>query len=129
MMTHDIPREEWKNFFDDLSKKRLEWQTKIEITNDRIGSQILDDGLPLVGMTIEKYKDDTILEIIVGQDDDHHQTHNIKNPTKIAYMSEEDSPSGVVEIEEMDGTQTLVHIIQPMPLVVRYVKSQEITAS
>lgn len=128
-MTQEIPRQEWAKFFDDLTKRRFEWQTKIEVISDDIGSQILDEGLPLMGITVEQKKDENMIEIIVGQDSGHHQTHNIKNPTKIAYLSKADEIRGVVEIEEMDETKTLIHIIQPMPLVVNYVKNHEITAA
>ena len=127
-MTQEVPKKNWKSFFDDLTKRRFEWQTKIEVLSEEIGSQVLDEGLPLVGITADTRGDDTTIEIMVGQDDDHHQTHNIRNPIMIAYLSDEDSPSGIVEFEEESGTKTLVHIIQPMPLVVKYVGS-EMTAA
>lgn len=128
-MTNEIPKQQWTKFFDDLTKKRFEWQTKIEVISDDIGSQILDQGLPLIGITAEQKNDKSVIEIIVGQDSGHHQTHNISNPTKIAYLSEEEKAGGVVEIEEMDGTKTLIHIIEPMPLVINYAESHEITAA
>jgi hypothetical protein len=124
-MTNEIPRHSWKMFFDDLTKRRFDWKTKIEIFNDEIGNQILDQGLPFAGITCENRGDEVSVEIFVGTDDDHHQTHTIKNPTKIAYLGEEEKPGGIVEIEEADGTKTLVHIVQPMPLVVSYAENQE----
>jgi len=128
-MTQEIPRQEWKKFFDDLTKKRYEWQTRIEVFSEDIGNQVLDEGLPLRGITAEQRKDDNVIEIIVGQDSRHHQTHNIINPTKIAYLSEKDKLSGIVEIEEMDGTKTLIHIVEPMPLVFDYSENREMTAA
>lgn len=128
-MTSEVPKKDWKMFLDDLTKRRFDWQTKIEVFNEDIGSQVLDEGLPLGGITCEQDGDDTVIEIFVGSDDDHHQAHNIKNPTKIAYLGEDDKPSGVVEIEEMDGTKTLVHIIQPMPIVIKYVETRESSAA
>lgn len=124
-MTSEIPRQDWKMFFDDLTKRRFDWQTKVEVLSEDFGNQVLDDGLPLGGITCEQVGDETIIEIFVGTDDDHHQTHNIKNPTKIAYLGESDKPGGVVEFEEINGTKTLVHIIQPMPMVVRHSENQE----
>mgnify|MGYP000395051935 CR=1 FL=1 len=127
-MTIEIKRESWRQFFDGLTKRRFDWQTRIEVLNDDIGHQILDDGLPLGGITCEESAKDMIVEIFVGTDD-HHQTHSIKNPTKIAYLGEEDNPAGVVEIEEADGTKTLIHIIGPMPIVTKYVGASEATAA
>lgn len=128
-MTQQIPKKEWKSFFDDLTKRRFDWETKVEVFNEDIGNQVLDEGLPLGGLTCEQRGDETVVEIFVGTDDDHHQTHNIKNPTKIAYLGNDENPGGIVEIEEMNGTKTLVHIIQPMPIVVSYVEYNEVTAS
>ncbi len=127
-MTQEIPKQEWKKFFDDLSKRRFEWQTKVEIINESIGDQILDKGLSLNGITVEEKGGRCSVEIIVGHDSDHHQTHTVVNPTKICYLGEDSSPSGVVELEEADGTKTLVYIIQPMPLVLKYVGEKEMTA-
>ncbi len=128
-MTKQIERDNWKMFFDDLTKRRFDWQTKVEVFDDEIGDQILDEGLALSGITCENKGDDTFIEIFIGTDDDHHQTHTVKNPTKIAYLGEDDKPSGVVEIEEMSGRKTLVHIIQPMPLVMKYVEPEEFAAA
>lgn len=128
-MTHDVPRQEWKDFFDDLSKRRFEWQTKIEVIKESIGDQILDQGLSLNGITVEEREDETTVGIIVGHDTGHHQTHNILNPTKVRYLADAEKPSGIVEIEEMDGTKTLVYIIQPQPIVLKFVETAEMNAA
>ncbi len=39
-MTLNLPKEKWAQFFDDLSKRRFGWTTKIEVMNDSIGDQI-----------------------------------------------------------------------------------------
>lgn len=124
-MTNEIPKKEWKKFLDDLTMRRFDWETKVEIFNEEIGDQVLDQGLPLGGITLETKGDDTFVEIFIGNDDDHHQTHTIKNPTKVAYLSEINEPSGIVEFEEQDGTKTLLFIIRPMPIVVRSIEHEE----
>lgn len=128
-MTNEIPMHNWEMFLDDVTKRRFDWQTKIEVLSEEFGNQILDEGLPLSGITLERKGDETTVGIMVGTDDDHHQTHNIKNPTKILYLGDDDKPSGIVEIEEADKTKTLIHIIQPMPLVIKYVDQHETTAA
>lgn len=128
-MTSEIPREDWQMFFDDLTKRRFDWKTKVEVLNDDIGNQILGEDLPLSGITCEKRGLDTFIEIFIGTDDDHHQTHSIKNPTKIVYFGEREKPSGILEFEEMDGTKTLVHIIQPMPITFEASDSRQTKAA
>ena len=118
-MTLDIPREKWEQFFDDLSKRRFGWTTKIEVMNDSIGDQVLSENLPLNGITVEQTGDVSAIEIAVGASTTH-QSHNIVNPSKVAFLGDDEKSGSVVEIEEENGTKTLVHIIEPMPVIVSY---------
>ena len=118
-MTLDIPREKWEQFFDDLSKRRFGWTTKIEVMNDSIGDQVLSENLPLNGITVEQTGDVSAIEIAVGASTTH-QSHNIVNPSKVAFLGDDEKSGSVVEIEEETGTKTLVHIIEPMPVMVSY---------
>ena len=118
-MTLNLPKEKWARFFDDLSKRRFGWTTKIEVMSDSVGDQILSENLPLNGITAETKGEDTTLEISVGENTTH-QSHNIVNPTKIAFLSDDEKLGGIVEIEEENGTKTLIHIIEPMPVIVSY---------
>ena len=118
-MTLDIPKEKWAQFFIDLSKRRFGWTTKIEVMNDSIGDQILSENLPLNGITAEQTGDETTIEIAVGANTTH-QSHTIVNPGKVAFLGKDERAGGFVEIEEANGTKTLVHIIEPMPIMVSY---------
>ena len=118
-MTLNIPKEKWAQFFSDLSKRRFGWTTKIEVMNDSIGDQILSENLPLNGITFEQTGDETTIEIAVGANTTH-QSHTIVNPGKVAFFGKDEKAGGFVEIEEANGTKTLVHIIEPMPMTVSY---------
>ncbi len=118
-MTLDIPREKWAQFFSDLSKRRFGWTTKIEVMNDSIGDQILSENLPLTGITAEQTGDETTIEIAVGANTTH-QSHTIVNPGKVAFFGDNERAGGFVEIEEANGTKTLLHIIEPMPMIISY---------
>lgn len=115
-MTLRIPKDEWGNFFDDLSRRRYEWKTSVEVIGEEIGSQVLSDGLSLRGVTAENRNGDTVIEILVGSDREHHQTHNIFDAAAVAFLPNENDAGGILEIEETDGTKTLVRIIEPVPV-------------
>ena len=106
-------------YIDDLSKRRFGWTTKIEVMSDSIGDQILSENLPLNGITVEHTGDETTIEIAVGVSTEH-QSHNIVNPSKVAFLGDDEKAGGILEIEEDNGTKTLVHIIEPIPVVVSY---------
>lgn len=128
-MTIEIPQERWKEFFDDLSKRRFGWETKIEVLNESVGDQLLSEGLPLNGITFEEKSGRHELEIAVGESADQHQTHNISNPTKVAYLDEGDFLGGVIDIEDENGTKTLISLLSPMPVYVGYDEYEIVMAS
>ena len=119
-MTLEIPKEKWAQFFNDLSRRRFGWTTKIEVMNDSIGDQVLSENLPLNGITVEETGDETTIEIAVGPNTTTHQSHTIVNPEKVAFLGDNERAGGFIEFEEANGTKTLVHIIEPMPITVTY---------
>lgn len=119
-MTIEIPEEKWKQFLDDLSKRRFGWETRIEVLNESVGDQILSAGLPLNGITCEERSGEHKIEIAVGETPEHHQTHNISNPKVVAYLDEGDFLGGVLEIKDENETKTLITLLNPMPIYLGY---------
>ena len=125
-MTNEIPKREWKQFFDELSREKLDWQTKIEVMNDETGAQILTEGLSLGGLTFDDKDGQERIEVIVGSGTENRQTHNNLEPQKVYFRRADDRQVSTVEIEDAGGTKTLVHIIQPMPVLVQYVETETV---
>jgi hypothetical protein len=121
-MNFEIKREDWADFFETLSRRRYEWKTRIEVLNTDIGDQVLTEGLPLNGFTVEIAGDRTSIDISVGENIDAHQTHTISNPTKVAFLAAEENRGDVIDIEEEDGTKTLITFIEPMGIWVGYIE-------
>lgn len=128
-MNFEIKKEEWPKFLDVLGRRRYEWKTRIEVLNSEIGDQVLSDGLPLNGFTLETKGDLTMIDISVGENTGAHQTHNIKNPTRIAFLAATESNGDVVDIEEDDGTKTLITFIEPMGIIVGYAEVEMVAAT
>jgi hypothetical protein len=127
-MSYEIKRDEWKKFFDTLSKRRYEWKTEIEILSPNIGDQTLNVALPFNGITLEGAGPQTSLDISVGENTEMHQTHVIVNPTRVAFLASEDDRGDVVNIEEADGTKTLIRFVEPIDLLVGFTRIDVFTA-
>lgn len=119
-MRSELKKEDWGRFFDTISKRRYEWMTEIEVVGTNMGDQILAKGLPLNGITVETDDGRTSIDISVGESTGHHQTHNIVNPKRVAFLAGDDFHGDVVDIEEVDGTKTLIRFIEPMGLLVGF---------
>lgn len=122
-MDFEIKKENWTNFFEILSKRRFEWKTRIEVLSSEMGDQVLSDGLRLNGITIEVIGDRTSIDISVGENTDSHQTHNIQNPTRVAFLAA-DNHGDVIDIEERDGTKTLITFVEPMGILIGFIEEQ-----
>ena len=119
-MNFEIERKNWTNFFDDLGRRRFEWITKIEVLKNEIGDQLLTEGLVFNGITVDTKDDRVSISIFVGDDVDAHQTHNIQNPVRVAFLAADDDHGDVINIEEADGTKTLITFVEPMGILVGY---------
>lgn len=128
-MNFELKKEDWGIFFDNLSKRRYEWMTEVEVLNPDAGDQILSNGLPLNGITVETVGDHTSIDLSVGQTAGHHQTHTIKDPTRVAFLAGDDAHGDVVDIEEADGTKTLIRLIEPMGVLVGIAEYEMVLAA
>ncbi len=127
-MNVELKKEDWGRFFNNLSKRRYEWMTKVEILNPEIGDQTMSNGLPLNGITVETHGDRISIDISVGETKGNHQTHNIVNPTRVAFLPGDGVHDDVVDIEEEDGTKTLIRFTEPMDILFGFAEYEVQTA-
>ena len=83
-----------------------------------MGDQVLSEGMPLNGITFESTGDRTSIDITVGGSRDSHQTHHISNPSRVAFLSATDGYGDVLNIEEADGTKTLITFLDPLGILI-----------
>jgi len=119
-MNAEIKKENWKNVFDELSKRRYLWKTRIEVLSPELGDQILSNNLLLNGITIEKNGNATTVDISVGENTESHQTHSIKDPSRVAILHADSSHGDIIDIEQADGTKTLVSFLEPVGLLLGF---------
>lgn len=125
-MTTEIPRDQWKEFFDNLSKELIDWETNVQILSDGDGAQMLSEGLPFGGLTFEDSPGAPIVELWVGSGPENHQSHIITDPKFVAFENTGLGPNGVLDIEDGEGRKTLVTFLRPFPILVEYVKAEMI---
>ena len=112
-MARELRKSEWSSFFNELTRDLADWETLVHVLNDDSGAQVLSKGLPFNGLTSEEKGGRDVIEILIGAGTANHQTHNIYDPTKIAFSSRGRGPAGTLDIEDASGTTTLVTFMQP----------------
>jgi hypothetical protein len=121
-MTNEVAKRNWGKFFDELSRQRLGWETRVQVFKEDIGAQTLADGLALGGFMFEE-KTNGAVEIMLGANAGSHQTHTIFSPQNIFFDARKDG-GGIVEIEDADGAKTLVYFVAPAKVLIEYGESE-----
>ena len=119
-MKAEVPKAKWKEFFQDLTRRRFGWETKIEIFDDYVGNRVLSNGLYLSGVDFEEKSGKSEIEICVGELNKQHQSHVIAQPIKVVFVTEDKYHDGELEIVEESGTRTKLRIFNPMPIMAGY---------
>ncbi|MGE5612083.1 MAG: DUF5335 family protein [Bacillota bacterium] len=115
MTTFEIPRDQWRPFFNNINQQYRNWQTTIEVMGQDLGDQPEAEGAPLQEINFEDRGSETgDIEIALGETPDAYQTHRIGRPERIRVTDSRPGVERDVQIEAADGLTVLVHI-RPSP--------------
>jgi hypothetical protein len=106
--TREIPREEWRGYFDDFSRDLHDRTATVEVAGREIGAQVEAEHPLLTGISYD-HKDDIVvigLDAPGGLQEDLE--HIVYHPQKI-YVAEGDGET-IFDIEDSDQVQTLVRL-------------------
>ena len=105
-----VPRQEWEQAFNKLSRLYDGAMVSIEVMNREIGDQREVDKQPFRGISI----DSTGVSVHVGSARASHLGHRISSPMNVWIDSGRDGKIEAIEITASDGTMTLLHFRSPL---------------
>ncbi len=110
MSTRDIPRNEWRQFFDNFSLLHEGWLTTIEVSGGDVpGHQVEAEGLPFVSISADtKGSEPDSIEISVGRDDWNQTTHFVPGAARVQFEHTGNGEAESLEIKGADGETTIV---------------------
>jgi hypothetical protein len=115
MKTKEIPKQEWRTFFDNFSRQYEGWLATLEILGVEIGAQVEERELPLKGIAGEWHEvEGNAITIMVGMKPDDHITHAIGNATQVSLEQTDDGADAALAIKSADGTTALLRFRKPM---------------
>jgi hypothetical protein len=107
-MASDIPRTEWREFFDRVSKGLTGKWAEIEVASLDLGDQIAVEWIPLIGITYDSKND--LLDVALDRYD-----HLIRHPRQVI-VNEADGGVTSVAVVDAEGTKQIVRMKQPLML-------------
>ena len=114
MQTKEIQPNEWRQFFDDFSRKHQGMPVDIEILGTEIGAQTQEKGLTLEGISVERNEESgQRIMIMAGASADDHISHSINHPVQVTIEQSDDGADVAVAIEEADGPTALLRFKSP----------------
>jgi hypothetical protein len=115
METREIPRSEWRSFFDVFSRQHEGWLATLEIFGQEIGAQAEPGELPLKGVTLTPVvgKSEAIT-INLGSIPKDHIKHTVIEPTHVWLVQTAEGANAALEIESADETKTLLRFRSPV---------------
>jgi len=117
MQTREIPHNQWRSFFNDLSTQHRGHPIELCVRDAGADQRTQSERLQLVGLTDDpKNADGEQIEIFTGDMPVGHLTHMIGQPRRVRVGSPDDAaPAQQVEIESGDGSRTLIRFLQSQP--------------
>lgn len=110
LSTREIPKSEWRSFFDDFSRDLDDLLATVEVDGVEVGAQIEAERLTLRGITYDDGDD----ILVIGLDTSGGETGEdleriIYNPLTI-YLASGNGDETVFDVKDAEGSQTLVRL-------------------
>ena len=116
METKEIPRDQWRSFFDVFSRQHEGWLATLEIFGPEIGAQQEAWQLPLAGVTFEsRGSEPETITIDLGKTPEDHVSHTISQPVHVWLEQTTEGANAALEIESADETKALLRFRSSMP--------------
>lgn len=107
LVTREIPPGEWKEFFDEFTRRHEGWLVTVENFGD-LGAQVEANERPLKGIVAERRAGSSEIEIMTGDSLDETLTHVVAHPTRVRIEETSEGAESALEIQSRDEGTTLV---------------------
>jgi Family of unknown function (DUF5335) len=108
--TQELPREDWRTYFDDLSRRLGAVDATVEIDAGDLGAQVEAERLVLTGISYDDRDDVLVINLAEPGAARDELERMVQQPQRILV----DSAAGVlpttIEVEDAEGQRTLVEL-------------------
>jgi hypothetical protein len=104
----NLPKTEWREFFDRMSKPLLGKWAEIEMAELDLGDQVIAEWVPLIGITYDSQDD--LLDVALDR-----ANRLIRHPREIV-VEEAETGLASVAVVDADGGKHIVRLKDPLDL-------------
>jgi|SRR5882762_1251367 len=116
METKEIPRDQWRSFFDVFSRQHEGWLATLEIFGPEVGAQEQARQLPLAGVTVaSRVGQPEVITINLGKAPGDHISHTISQPAHVWLERTTEGANAALEIESAEKTKALLRFRSTFP--------------
>src|SRR6266498_762 len=109
MGTREIPRDEWRSFFDVFSRQHEGWLASLEILGQEVDAKQESRESPFKGITLTSVVGESqAIAINLGKTPEDHVKHTVIEPTHVLLVQSSEGANAALEIESADETKTLL---------------------
>ncbi len=107
--TREIPREEWRSYFDDFSRDLPELIATVEVLGGDLGAEVEAAGPHLTALTYDNKDDILVIGLDGGEDATPEDTeHIVYGPRRILAAEGPDETS--FEIDDAENVKTILRL-------------------
>src|ERR1051326_7964309 len=114
MISKEVRRSDWREFFDRFSKQHEGWLATLEILVDGDDAQAEAVALPFEGISLNAKDKPESLVINFGRSAVDHVSHTIERPDHIWLTQTAEGTDDSLEIEHQDEQKTFLRFRSPM---------------
>jgi hypothetical protein len=109
METREIPRNEWRSFFDIFSRQHEGWLATLEIFGQEGDAQREPREIPLKGIALTSVAGESeAIALNLGKATEDHVKHTVIEPTHVWLAQTPEGANAALEIEAADKTKTVL---------------------
>ena len=113
--THELPRETWRTYFDQLSRNLGTVEATVEVAGRDLGAQVAAERLILVGISYDDKDDALVVALDAGPGERGAFEHLVDRPQRI-YVAMGEGAEMTIDAEDAEGHPTLVRLERPEAL-------------
>jgi hypothetical protein len=114
--TQEVPRDTWRSYFDDLSRRLGTVEATLEVDGADVGAQIEADHLLLSGVTYDSGDDIFVIGLDAPGGDPEELERVIDHPQRVFVEGEFPEEGMAIAIEDAEGDRTIVTLERPAEL-------------